>query len=97
LLESLDFRTCFGGEVVVVAVNELFRLGEFVVGLLKPMGKGDDLEKTLMFATERGQELGVADCSGIAQFPLDGGGTIDRRRETCADAQVVFFPTPAYF
>jgi hypothetical protein len=82
---------------VVVAVDELFRLGKFVVGLLKPVGEGDDLEETLVFTTERGQELRVADCPGIAQFPLDGGGTIDRRRETCADAQVVFFPAAAYF
>ena len=50
-----------------------------------------------MFATKGGEKLAVAERFWIAQLPLDGGGTIDRRRETCSNAQVVFFPAAAYF
>jgi hypothetical protein len=50
-----------------------------------------------MFATQGGEQLSVAERFGIAQLPLDGGGTLYRRRETCSNAQVVFFPPTAYF
>jgi hypothetical protein len=50
-----------------------------------------------VLTTQRSEQFGVADRLWVAQLALDGGGTFDRRRETCSDAQVVFFPVPAYF
>jgi hypothetical protein len=49
-----------------------------------------------VLAPQRGEQLAVAERLWIAKFALDSGGPLDRRRETCADAQVFFFP-PAYF
>jgi hypothetical protein len=49
-----------------------------------------------MLPAKRSAQLGVAHRLGVTQLLFDGGGPFDRRRETCADAQVVFFPT-AYF
>jgi hypothetical protein len=97
VLEALDFGTGLSGHFRIVDVDEFSRLGKFVVGLREPIGKGDDLEESLVFATQGGEEFPVAERFGVAQLPLDGGGTVDRRRETCSDAQVVFFPPTAYF
>ena len=49
-----------------------------------------------MLAAEGRTKLCVAERFWIGEFLLDGGGTLNRRRETGPDAQVVFFP-PAYF
>jgi hypothetical protein len=50
----------------------------------------------LMLAAQGCAQFRVAKRPGIGQLLFDGGGPFDRRRETCADAQAVFFP-PAYF
>jgi hypothetical protein len=52
--------------------------------------------QTLVLTTQRSAQLGVTQRPGVTQLLLYGGGPFDRRRETCSDAQVVFFPT-AYF
>ena len=96
-LGALDFRTRFGGEFGVFGGNEIARLRQFVVAPGELVRQLDDLEKALVLATEGRPELCVAEGPGVAQFLLNGGGPFDRRRETCADAQVVFFPPTAYF
>ena len=60
------------------------------------VGERDDLEEALVLAAQGSAELGVAQRPGVTQLLLNGGGPFDRRRETCTDAQVVFFPV-AYF
>ena len=96
MLESLDLGARLGGHFRIVDVDEFPGLRQFVAAFLDPVGEGDDLEESLMFATQGGEQFCIAERFGLAQLPLDGGGTLNRRRETCTNAQVVFFPV-AYF
>ena len=94
---SFDFGARFGGEFRIVDGDEFARLTQIVVKPLEAIRQRDHLLESLVLASQGGEQLSVADRLGIGQLLLNGGGTLNRRREPCSDAQVVFFPPTAYF
>jgi hypothetical protein len=96
LLDAFHLSPRFRGKVSVVRREKLLRFGKLLVGAREPLGKCGDLEETLVFTTQRSARLRVTQRPGVTQLLLNGGGPFDRRRETCSNAQVFFFPA-AYF
>jgi hypothetical protein len=85
-----------GREFRIFDGDEFTGLGQFIVTSRETIRQRNDLEEALVLAAQGRAQLRVAKGPGIGQLLLDGGGPFDRRRETCPDAQVFFFPA-AYF
>jgi hypothetical protein len=95
LLRTLNFGLGLSRQFRIVGEGACLR--QFVVQFREPIGQRDDFEKALVLAAQGRAEFRVAERLRVAQLLLNGGGPLDRRREACSDAQVVFFPPTAYF
>jgi hypothetical protein len=89
-LEAFYFGACFRRELEVINGNELARLRELILLLVKPSSQLDERGEPPVFAAELGQRLGVPECFRCRERALDFVCPRERLGEAVAKAQACF-------